>query len=351
MKTTKHIETIAEERPQGLNQLATFSEIGKTLASSLNLNEILKAVMKQISASLQPKNWSLMLLDEEKKDLYYEIAVGEGSEKIKDLRLKLGEGIAGWVAREGKPLLVPDVKKDPRFSNKADELSNFKTTSSICVPLKTKGKCHGVIELINKVKEDGNFGEEDLLLLTTLADYTAIAIENAKLFDKVQELTVRDDLTQLYNSRYLHRCLDNEVERARRYKYDLSMIFLDLDYFKHINDNHGHICGSKLLSEVADLICSNIRFIDVGCRYGGDEVVIVMPETSKENAVFVAEKLRTSFKNHCFLTEEGVNCKVTASFGVSSYPKDAKDKLELIHLADQAMYRVKNRSRDGVEPA
>jgi diguanylate cyclase (GGDEF)-like protein len=307
--------------------------------------------MEQISDLLHPKNWSLMLVDEEKKELYFEIAVGEGAEKIKGLRFKVGEGIAGWVAKEGKPLLVPDVSKEPRFSSKADQISEFATKSIICVPLKTKGRCHGVIELINKVGEEWSFGEEDLLLLTSLADYTAIAIENAILFDRVQELTVTDDLTHLYNSRYLHRCLEHEVERARRFKKDLSMIFLDLDYFKDVNDKHGHISGSKLLTEVGRSIVGTVRTLDVACRYGGDEFVVVMPETSKKNALIVAEKLRKVFKDTRFLKEEGINCAITASFGVASYPEDAKDKLELIHLADQAMYRVKNRSRDGVETA
>ena len=352
MKITKPIEPLDEERSHRLKQLATFSEIGKTLASTLNLKEILNTVMKQISDLLQPKNWSLLLVDEEKGELYFEIAVGEGAEKIKDLRFKMGEGIAGWVAQEGKPLLVSDVSKEPRFSTRADQRSTFKTKSIVCVPLKTKGKSHGVIELINKVEEEiDSFGEEDLLLLNTLADYTAIAIENAKLFDRVQELTITDDLTHLYNSRYLHRSLEHEVERARRFKEELSLIFMDLDYFKDVNDKHGHLSGSKLLTEVAELISANIRAVDIACRYGGDEFVVVMPETSKKNARIVAEKLRDKFKGNLFLKEEGINCPLTASFGVAAYPEDARDRLELIHLADQAMYKVKNSTRDGVEIA
>jgi diguanylate cyclase (GGDEF)-like protein len=141
------------------------------------------------------------------------------------------------------------------------------------------------------------------------------------------------------------------VERARRFKEDLSLIFMDLDYFKLINDKHGHLCGSKLLAEIGGLIISTIRTIDIACRYGGDEFVVVMPETSKENARVVAEKLRSVFKDNRFLKEEGINCPMTASFGVASYPEDAKDRMELIHLADQAMYRVKNSTRDGVEMA
>ncbi len=333
--------------PSGQYQLATFNEIGKALTSSLDLNEVLKIVMDKISELLKPKNWSLLLLDEKTGELYFEIAVGKGADKIKDLRLKLGEGIAGWVAKEKKPLLVPDVSKDPRFSKKADERSNFVTRSIICVPLVVRDKCLGAIELINKVEED-NFGEEDLTVLTTLADYTAIAIENAILFKKVQELTITDDLTKLYNSRFMHNRLDYEVERARRFKYELSMIFLDLDHFKEANDRYGHLCGSKILIEVAQLLKKNLRNIDMICRYGGDEFVILMPQTSKKNAVKVAQKLRRLITRAEFLKEEGINYKLTASFGVASFPEDAKNKIELIHMADHAMYKIKNRTKDGV---
>lgn len=331
-------------------QLTTLNEVGKTITSSLEIKEILNTVMDKISQILKPENWSLLLLDEKTQELRFEIVVGEGADKIKDLRLKLGQGIAGWVAKEKMPLLVPDVSKDPRFCSKADSMSSFKTESIICVPLVIRDKCLGVIELINKIKDD-SFGENDLLLLTTLADYTAIAIQNAIYLERLQELTITDDLTKLYNSRFMHDRLDHEIERARRYKYDLSMIFFDLDHFKWVNDNNGHLCGSKLLKEVADIIRHTLRSIDMACRYGGDEFVILMPETSKKNAVFVAEKLRNSIKETVFLKDEGLQIRLSASFGVATYPTDAPDKQSLISKADHAMYEIKYRSRDGVAEA
>lgn len=332
-------------------QFATFTEIGKAITSKLDLREVLNMVMEKISELLRPRNWSLLLLDEETGELRFEIVVGEGSEKIKDLRLKVGEGVAGWVAREMKPLLVPDVSKDARFSKKADEVSHFTTQSIVCVPLTTRGKCLGVIELINKVEDGGGFSEDDLLVLTTLADFTAIAIENAIFLKRVQELTITDDLTKLYNSRFLHSRLDYEVERARRFGYGISMIFIDLDYFKEVNDVHGHLAGSKLLKEVASLLASMLRTVDMACRYGGDEFIILMPGTSKKNAALVAEKLRQSVRENFFLKEEGINIRLTASFGVASFPEDADSKEELIQRADHAMYDVKNRTRDGVAEA
>ncbi len=331
-------------------QLATFTEIGKALTSSLDLKEVLNIVMEKISELLRPKNWSLLLLDEETGELKFEILVGKGSNKIKDLRLRLGEGVAGWVAREKKPLLVADVHGDPRFSKKADEMSHFTTQSIICVPLLTRGKCLGVIELINKVEDEG-FVEDDLLVLTTLADFTAIAIENAIFLNKVHELTITDDLTKLYNSRFLHSRLEYEVERAKRFKHDLSMIFLDLDHFKDVNDNYGHLAGSKLLKEMARLILSMIRNVDMACRYGGDEFIIMMPGTTKKNAATVAEKLRSAMSEEVFLKDEGINIRLTGSFGVASFPADADNKDGLIHMADNAMYAIKSRNRNGVAEA
>ncbi len=332
------------------HQLVTFTEIGKALTSSLDMKEVLGIVMEKIRLLLRPDNWSLLLLDKETQELKFEIAVGKGADKLKGLRLKLGEGVAGWVAKEKTPLLVPDVTKDPRFSEKADRLANFKTQSIICVPLVTRGKCLGAIELINKV-EEGGFSEEDLMLLTALADFTAIAIENAISLNRVHELTITDDLTRLYNSRFLHSRLEYEMERAKRFRLNLSMIFLDLDYFKNVNDQHGHLMGSKLLREIAALILGLIRNVDMACRYGGDEFIILMPETSKKNTVLAAHKLRDALNAAVFLKEEGINLRITGSFGVASYPVDAQDKDGLIQMADKAMYKVKNNTRDAVAEA
>lgn len=336
-----------ERNSRRLKQLETFNELGKAITSTLDLKGVLRVVMEKISALLQPRNWSLLLVDDEKDELYFEIAVGEGVDRIKDMRLKIGEGVAGWVAKEGIPLLVPDVNKDPRFCKKVDEISRFLTKSIICVPLKSKGKVLGAIELLN-TEEEGRFEEEDLTLLTTLADYTAIAIENAKYLQKVEELTITDDLTKLYNQRYLFRLLDYEVERANRYKSNIAMIFFDIDVFKGVNDTYGHLCGSKVLVEVARLVMSILRKVDVACRYGGDEFVIIMPQAAKTQAYILAEKIRGLIDNHPFLKEDGLTLHLTASFGIAALPEDARDKLELIHLADQAMYQIKTHTKNGV---
>jgi diguanylate cyclase (GGDEF)-like protein len=331
-------------------ELETLVEIGKALTSTLDLREVLSIIMEKVSLLLKPKTWSLLLLDEETDELTFEIAVSPAAERLKDIRLRKGEGIAGWVALNGEPLLIPNVEEDERFAPKVDAAVAFTTRSIACVPLKSKNRILGVVELVNSL-EEGRFSEADFKILGTIADYAAIAIENARYFQKVGELIITDDLTGLRNSRHLLEFLDYEIERARRYGNPLSLVFLDLDYFKDINDTYGHLVGSQLLTEMGQLIQNHIRKSDVAARYGGDEFVIVLPNTSKEGAHTMASNLRRVFKNHYFLVDSGYRIRVTASFGVAAYPADAKTKLALIRLADQAMYRVKDSTRDGVKTA
>ncbi|MBE9531199.1 MAG: sensor domain-containing diguanylate cyclase [Proteobacteria bacterium] len=336
-----------QEQSDSINELATFSEVGKAITSSFDLNEILNSVMETIGNHFEPKDWSLLLLDRDKDELHYELVVGEDSEKISKLRPKLDDSISGFVAKSGEPLLVPDITKDERFAKYKDSLYGFVSGPLMCVPIATNGKTLGVIELYN-IQIENFENPRNMLLLTTLADYTAIAIENAMLFNRVQDLTITDDLTKLYNSRHFHNVIEYEIEKARRYDSNLSMVFIDLDYFKNVNDNHGHLSGSQLLREVGALISREIRTIDIACRYGGDEFIILMPETNKKNAIHATERLRTSLNKTIFLKGEGLDYNVTASFGVGTYPVDAKDKNELIQFTDMAMYRVKNMSRDGI---
>lgn len=331
-------------------ELEALVDIGKALTSTLDLPEVLELIMQKVSDVLQPETWSLLMVDEQSDELYFEIVVSPAAEQLRNIRLKIGEGIAGWVAKHGKPLLIPDVTKDERFAQNVDEEVEFKTRSIVCVPLKYKNKVAGVIELINSFDE-ATFDETDLRLLGTLADYAAIAIENARNFARIQQLVITDELTGLYNAGYLLDFLDFEIERARRYGTELSVVFIDMDHFKDINDTNGHLVGSRLLTEVGELIGDHIRKSDMAARYGGDEFVIVLPNTPKEGAHTLAKNLRDKLRNHDFLTAQGYKIRVTASFGLASYPTDADSKLSLIRLADKAMYEAKDASRDTVRTA
>jgi diguanylate cyclase (GGDEF)-like protein len=337
-----------EQREAG--EVAIFQELGKALTSSLQLDQVLRTIMEKIDEFLRPDNWSLLLLDEAKQELYFELVVGKASPQLKDVRIKIGQGIAGWVAQNGETVVVPDTAKDTRFFGQVDEKTKTETQSIVAVPVKFRDTCLGVIELINCMGPDG-FDNRDLKLLEALADFAAIALENARHVKRIHELTITDDCTTLYNARHMGFILDTEIYRSQRYNYEFSLVFIDLDHFKQVNDTHGHLVGSRLLAEIGNALKSKCRLIDFAFRYGGDEFVLLLPQTSKDNALNVARRLHKMIRESTWLESEGLNIRVTTSLGVASYPVDSRSKEGLLHLADEAMYLVKNTSRDSVAAA
>jgi diguanylate cyclase (GGDEF)-like protein len=345
----RHTPRVPAVPGQG-GEVAVFHDLGKALTSSLQIDQVLRTIMEKINEVLRPDTWSLLLMDEAKQELYFEIATGKGSEALKDVRIPVGQGIAGWVAQSGEAVVVPDTSKDSRFFSQVDEKTKMETRSIVAVPVRFREQCLGVIELINCVGEEG-FSHRDLALLEALADYAAIAIENARHVQRIHELTITDDCTTLYNARHLNFILETEIYRSHRYAFEFSLIFIDLDHFKLVNDTHGHLVGSKLLGEIGQMIKENCRLIDYAFRYGGDEFVLLLPQTSKESACRAARRLHKRIRETVWLKETNLNVRITASIGVASYPADSKTKAELLHLADEAMYAVKNTTRDSVAAA
>src|SRR5271166_437995 len=326
-------------------ELTIFHDVAKALTSSLNLDSILQTIMEKMAEFFRPDTWSLLMVDEEKDELYFAIAVGTAAEVLSKARLKVGEGIAGWVAKHGHVLIVPDVRNDPRFSSRLDEMTRLQTRSVICVPLRSKHRVLGVIQLVNA---DVGLSEQELFFLQALCDYAAISIENARAVEKIQELTITDDCTGLFNARHLYKTLETEVYRSSRCGYEFTVLFIDLDHFKQVNDTHGHLVGSKLLAEIGYLIKAQLRLIDYAFRYGGDEFVVLLPQTGKDSALVVAKRLRDSLRTSMFCKDEGLNLNVRASMGVATYPHDAKTPHDIIRQADEMMYLVKNTSRDNI---
>ena len=332
-----------------VQELNIFHDVAKALTSSLNLDSILQTIMDKMAEYFRPDTWSLLMVDENKSELYFAIAVGEAAETLKNLRLKVGEGIAGWVAKHGESLIVPDVYNDPRFAKRVDEMTKWQTRSIICVPLRARHRVLGVIQLINCATE--TFGNDEVFFLHALCDYAAIAIDNARAVEKIQELTITDDVTGLFNARHLYKTLEAEVYRSARFGYEFSVLFIDLDHFKRVNDTHGHLVGSKLLTEVGFHLKHHLRLIDYAFRYGGDEFVILLPQTNKEAAMVVARRILDVFRHTAFLESDGMALSVRASIGVATYPEDAKSTHEIIRQADEMMYKVKNSTRDNIAVA
>lgn len=190
---------------------------------------------------------------------------------------------------------------------------------------------------------------DDRIVLGAVASELVVAVENSRLYRLTKRLAITDELTDLYNYRHLQQRLDDEMGRASRYNKRLSLLMLDLDDFKRINDTHGHIVGDRVLAEVGQLLKSTVREVDVVARYGGEEFTIILPETDASGAFIVAEKIREAISMHRFPdVEGGHSIHLTVSIGLSSYPVHAFDKESLLRSADDAVYHAKETGKDRV---
>jgi diguanylate cyclase (GGDEF)-like protein len=218
----------------------------------------------------------------------------------------------------------------------------------IAVPLICGERILGVIEGIREGTDARTFKKSDVALLDALSLPIASALANAVRIAEAERLSQTDDLTKLHNARYLRQFLLNEIRRARRYGSSVAALFLDLDDFKRINDEHGHLVGSHVLMEMASVILSSVRDTDAVARYGGDEFVIVLPDTATELAGAVAERIRQKIGKHLFTGGRRLQLQMTASFGVAAFPQHASSPQQLIACADTAMYEAKAASKNCV---
>ncbi len=483
-------------------------EIAAEIIKAINsprktIDEILHIIMLNISEIIQAEAWTLFLIDESTNELIFYDVFGEKKEELTGLRIPKDKGIVGWVVKNKKPILVPDVSKDPRFFSDIDKKSKFKTKSILAIPMISKGNLVGVIEIINKkgesefsnndlklvktyveqaalafenatlvkklnqkikyltlisrinrnitsfleiskllkksaeiirdafnyhyvyigvftddrligdfsiskgfkidinyfeqkdviknirkeksfiivnnipedksilktkselylpLKKRGNilgvidigslknydFNKEEVDVLLQVANQLTIAIENAKLYNRILELAYKDDLTGFYNYRFIEEPLEKILIDAKEKKYPVSLIFMDIDHFKWVNDEYDHLVGSKTLQLVAKRIKKYLPDGVISVRYGGDEYILILPRTELMDAINFAEFLRKKLAEKDFEISKKCRVRIRASFGVSSFPNYAKNKEELIRNADIAMYKVKEICRNNV---
>ncbi len=336
---------ILESEKKKSKQLETIQEVSKKIVSFLDMDELLQQIVNSIYHAFGYCHTIILLVDEDLKELVVKASCGLNIKSTIRKRVKIyEEGITGWVAKTGEPLLVSDVSKEPRYLF-IEELPDIR--SELAVPIKIKDKVIGVLDV--ESVELNDFDESDLTTLTILAEMIAIAIENASLYKESERLTITDYLTALYNTRYLYAALEKEIQRCNKFNDSFSIIFFDIDDFKKYNDAYGHLAGDQLLQELAALVVKNCRNKDIIARYGGEEFVIILPESKFDGATLVAERLKTSVEEHTFkINEEECKGKITISLGIAMYPKDATNIQELINVADKNLYREK---RIGKEPS
>ncbi len=356
------IEILASRYAEKLLRMQKASFYGRQgeIASSLlsmisslsiidNRNELYHKTMEMAAELLQASRGSLMLIDETGQGLQIVAARGINMPLAKTMNIRMGEGIAGKVAKSGFHLLVSDIERDSRVG--IPNRPRFKTKSFISFPLKVQDKIIGVINLADKETEEA-FSDEDLKNLQTFSDHASLMIDRSvslERFQQLEEMSVTDPLTGLYNRRFLESRFNEEINRGSRLNQAFTVMMIDLDFFKTYNDLCGHIAGDRALSKTAALLKKSAREMDTVARYGGEEFCILLPSTSKKESIFVAERIRRAIESHHFPGETELPLKMlTTSIGIASYPEDGEKPNELIHAADLALYQAKKLGRNRI---
>lgn len=330
-----------KEAPLGVFSCIRDCKIISTISrinSTPDLDQLLSLIMTTAAEVVSAGTASLLLIDEATNELVFRVALGEKGAELKErFRLRLGEGIAGTVAQTGRSVIVNNVSEDPRFAKRVDKATHFQTRAILCVPIKYNENLMGVLEAINPLGRE-DFSPNDLALFEIFANQAAIAIENARLHT--------DHLTRLFIREYFSQKLHDEFARFARFKHPFSLAMIDVDNFKRFNDSYGHQQGDAVLQATARLIKLVAREVDIPCRYGGEEFVVILPETDSAKALRFAERLRQQVESYDYpsLTEGSLH--VTLSLGVATCPNHASKPEELIEKSDIALYSSKKSGRN-----
>ena len=327
----------AEEQRRS-RQLAFLNNISKTAISSEDSEQMLAAIVAEIQKTFRFDHIGIGILDYATKDIEIKAEAGITTQAL-GKRIQLGAGILGRVARSGESALVQTSGNDPLQG----VLEHSR--SVLCIPIAYGSTLLGVLN-VESQQEDA-FSPQDVLIMNTLADLLATALHNSFVFQKLQQQSITDGLTGIKTRRFFYEALSSEWRRGLRSGRPFSVILIDLDRFKAVNDTHGHLEGDLVLARLGRLLEQKCRQSNVVARYGGDEFIILMPETGIEQAEALAERLRQWLATDTMLNEH----KITGSFGVASYPVHGRSAEEIVRVADVGMYISKHAGGDRVSIA
>jgi diguanylate cyclase (GGDEF)-like protein len=337
METLDYDETIDDIRRQVFD-LTTMLEIGKTLNASLSLNDVLDIIVLTCSGHFHASAAHLLMPVEKDGQLFF--SYPPNSEEIQfDTNHPL---IKHFKDKKG----VVHIDKLIEISGLKDLYTRLqKDNVEIIVPLRFKYQINGILFIEKKEAEFGtHYTDDELRYLDIIAGFASVAIENARLY----EMATLDKKTGLYNHGFFQNRLVEEMERAQRYKTDLTLMIMDLDHFKQVNDTHGHMMGDQVLIEIADTLKQQIRTFDIPARFGGEEFMVILPETDCKSAVIVAERIRKSIQKLKFTSSKG-SFSITSSFGIAGYHHSANLTEDIfIEYSDQALYHAKENGRNRV---
>jgi diguanylate cyclase (GGDEF)-like protein len=325
--------------------LRTIAEVSTVITGTLDPEELYRLIPERVMRKLGLNDFCIMLYSRETQRLVARACSGSVVDPAAaPFSLAPGEGIAGKVFATGEPAWIPDLKASPEFLDYGQDRRDVR--SFLCVPLTSKGKSLGVLMLNHP--EPNAFEPELLPTMRVLASYLAIAIENAELFGFVKSLAEKDSLTLLYNHGAFHEKLGIELERSNRYNRPVSVIMLDLDGFKEINDRYGHLTGDRVLVLVAGVLGAHLRKTDIAARYGGDEFAVILPETDLPASAVIAGRIAEGIAGVRLDADRGSVVSFTASIGYAACGPDSPERGQILAIADRLMYESKRRGHGGV---
>ena len=321
-----------------IDQLDALYRISQLASGQGDLDETLQAIL-QVAEELMPEDHvAILLIGETGKSLVVRAARGYPRD-VDLLRIPIGKGITGRCAATGKVVLAHDLDLE------ADYIPGVEgARSEIALPLKVEGRVIGVLNAETSTSKA--YSEDHVGPLRVIAQQAAVVIRSAQLNDEARRLAITDPLTGLYNRRYFVDKLEEQLRRARRYGDRLSLVLVDADHFKSINDEHGHLSGDRALKAVADVMVSTLRDTDELARIGGDEFAALLLDAGEERTTAVTERLRQHVQRLALMSDDGKRIPLTVSAGIAFYPQHGIDGKALLRQADQALYRAKSEGRN-----
>lgn len=328
---------------QEKRHVAVINDIAKIVNASLDIDEVFPPFSEKVRELFAYDNCVIVLPDGEKLTIFQVVSTGK-KQLSKALSFPMEGSVFEWIMAHNKPHLVGDLQQEKQFAED-ETIFNHGVRSAIRMPIRNHGEIVGIFVLSSH--ECNVYSEKDLELLEPVVEHLGLSLEKHFLFQKVLTLSQTDELTGLGNRRHLQWELDKELRRAERYDRELSLLMVDIDHFKNINDNFGHLAGDQVLRELADLLIDSMRDIDLCARYGGEEFVVILPETGIGGAVVAASKIRESVERHEFSAGGSIH-RITVSIGVAVYPHHTTLPEKLLGYADAALYRAKQEGRNRV---
>jgi diguanylate cyclase (GGDEF)-like protein len=331
-----------------ISQLSDFYDTAVTLDPQKEEEELYYSIVHNVGKVVNADRVSLMLI-EGSDTLQVKAAIGMHRKLASNISVKAGEPIAGQVFESRTPLMIKDVASEYPLNGRTG--GTYKTKSFISIPLMINDRAIGVLNIADKISGT-IFSEEDFRLLKSFASHASVLIKGSqyyRLSEEMRELSITDSLTEIFNRRYFSERLEEEIQRSERHGSTFALLLADIDNFKKLNDTEGHVCGDSILRSIANITRDSIRAIDIPARFGGEEFAVILPQTDRENANIIAERMRSNIRKYCpRLWNSDPRDAITVSIGLALYPEHGTTAIKLIKSSDKALYRAKMNGKDRV---